>query len=308
MLISLNGGNKIGDNIMRDETYLTYCFVNALNPKYRFIERRTDESVWLYLDRTDEGGVRINTSFLNPVIFKYMPYNKLCSLTQVLNGYRIGTNDRDHYVSKNYYYTYPYNLIKDIFCMNDEEAFQVLWFDMTDDRWEGLNQALSTLSDRERNIVKEYFENEDMTLEKIGLQFNIHKERVRQILSKALRKLRHPRCACYIINGYEATIINDQLAEVVRQKKVAEMVEKIALERMQLSAIEQSIDPLGSPIDLLGLSTRSYNCLSRAGIKSVHELSKMTEYDLMNIRNLGKKSCMEIMDKMDRFLRGELTC
>ena len=58
-----------------------------------------------------------------------------------------------------------------------------------------LNQVLDTLSERENQILKMRFGiNRDraMTLEEVGKEFNITKERIRQIEAKALRKLRHP--------------------------------------------------------------------------------------------------------------------
>lgn len=42
-------------------------------------------------------------------------------------------------------------------------------------------------------------------------------------------------------------------------------------------------------IEELDLSVRSYNCLKRAGINTVEELTEKTEDDMMKVRNLGKK-------------------
>ncbi|MCF8009171.1 MAG: DNA-directed RNA polymerase subunit alpha, partial [Halanaerobiales bacterium] len=52
-------------------------------------------------------------------------------------------------------------------------------------------------------------------------------------------------------------------------------------------------------IEELELSVRSSNCLKRAGINDVGELVEKTEDDLMNVRNLGKKSLQEIKDKLN---------
>lgn len=48
----------------------------------------------------------------------------------------------------------------------------------------------------------------------------------------------------------------------------------------------------------LDLSVRSYNCLKRAGINTVQELCKLTPEQLVNVRNLGKKSLDEIYNKI----------
>lgn len=51
-------------------------------------------------------------------------------------------------------------------------------------------------------------------------------------------------------------------------------------------------------IEELDLSVRSYNCLKRAGIDSVLELTQKTREDMMKVRNLGKKSLEEVEEKM----------
>ena len=51
-------------------------------------------------------------------------------------------------------------------------------------------------------------------------------------------------------------------------------------------------------IEDLDLSVRSYNCLKRAGIQTVEELTQKTEEEMMRVRNLGKKSLKEVKDKL----------
>ncbi len=52
-------------------------------------------------------------------------------------------------------------------------------------------------------------------------------------------------------------------------------------------------------IEELDLSVRSYNCLKRAGINSVDELTRKTEEDMMKVRNLGRKSLEEVKQKLE---------
>ena len=56
------------------------------------------------------------------------------------------------------------------------------------------------------------------------------------------------------------------------------------------------IPSMETAIDDLGLSLRSYNCLKRAGIDTLGDLCNMTLTDLMKVRNLGRKSCNEVLD------------
>ena len=51
-------------------------------------------------------------------------------------------------------------------------------------------------------------------------------------------------------------------------------------------------------IDELELSVRSYNCLKRAGINTVQELTNKTSEDMMKVRNLGRKSLEEVLGKL----------
>ena len=51
-------------------------------------------------------------------------------------------------------------------------------------------------------------------------------------------------------------------------------------------------------IDELELSVRSYNCLKRAGINTVEELTSKTAEEIMKVRNLGKKSLEEVLGKL----------
>ena len=51
-------------------------------------------------------------------------------------------------------------------------------------------------------------------------------------------------------------------------------------------------------IDELELSVRSYNCLKRAGINTVEELTNKTSEDMMKVRNLGRKSLEEVLGKL----------
>ncbi len=53
-------------------------------------------------------------------------------------------------------------------------------------------------------------------------------------------------------------------------------------------------------LEELDLSVRSYNCLKRNGLKTVQDLCNMKESELMTVRNLGKKSYKEIIDKLDK--------
>ena len=51
-------------------------------------------------------------------------------------------------------------------------------------------------------------------------------------------------------------------------------------------------------IEELDMSVRSFNCLKRAGIDTVEDLINRTEEEMMKVRNLGKKSLEEVIQKL----------
>ena len=54
-------------------------------------------------------------------------------------------------------------------------------------------------------------------------------------------------------------------------------------------------------IEDMDLSVRSYNCLKRANIHTVEDLTKKTEDDMLKVRNLGRKSLDEVINKLTSY-------
>ena len=90
-----------------------------------------------------------------------------------------------------------------------------------------------------------------------------------------------------------AKVLNEHLnlfVDLSESAKSAEvMVEKEDNEKEKV--LEMNIDELE-------LSVRSYNCLKRAGINTVEELTNRTSEDMMKVRNLGRKSLEEVLAKL----------
>ena len=61
---------------------------------------------------------------------------------------------------------------------------------------------------------------------------------------------------------------------------------------------DSKMKKLETSIDDLDFSVRSYNCLKRAGINTLGDLTEKSEMEMMKIRNLGKKSLKEVIDKI----------
>lgn len=67
---------------------------------------------------------------------------------------------------------------------------------------------------------------------------------------------------------------------------------------MQDSVYEANAKSINMSIDDIDLTVRSYNCLKRAGISTVKELTQKTEDEMSRVRNLGKKSLKEVKEKL----------
>jgi RNA polymerase primary sigma factor len=79
--------------------------------------------------------------------------------------------------------------------IEDEEALEPMDAAAREMLREAMNSALAVLSERERQVLELRFglmDGKEHTLEEVGQYFNVTRERIRQIESKALRKLRHP--------------------------------------------------------------------------------------------------------------------
>ena len=61
---------------------------------------------------------------------------------------------------------------------------------------------------------------------------------------------------------------------------------------------DSKLKKLETSIDDLDFSVRAYNCLKRAGINTLGDLTAKSETEMMKIRNLGKKSLKEVIDKI----------
>jgi DNA-directed RNA polymerase subunit alpha len=72
----------------------------------------------------------------------------------------------------------------------------------------------------------------------------------------------------------------------------------VTIERAEESA---ELKKLMERIDELGLSARSFNCLDRSNIKYIGEIVMMSQNDLKNVKNLGKKSFDEIVEKLGEY-------
>ena len=90
-----------------------------------------------------------------------------------------------------------------------------------------------------------------------------------------------------------AKVLSEHLKLFVDLSEVAQVAE-VMIEKED----DEKEKVLEMSIDELELSVRSYNCLKRAGINTVEELTNKTPEDMMKVRNLGRKSLEEVLAKL----------
>ena len=115
--------------------------------------------------------------------------------------------------------------------------------------------------------------------------------------------------------NYEKLVLNIETdgqieAEAVFKEAVKTLYEQLSIFNKELSISSQApvaaksendgeLKKLLTSIDDLNLSARSHNCLTRGYVKYLGDLVLMSEKELSEVRNLGKKSLDEIKEKME---------
>ena len=113
---------------------------------------------------------------------------------------------------------------------------------------------------------------------------------------------------------YDKLVLNVWTNGAMRPEEAVALASRILIEHFNILTnlsniadmtgmmIEKTEDPkvkaLETTIEELDFSVRAYNCLKRANIHTLQDLVNMSENDMMKIRNLGKKSLKEVLDKV----------
>ncbi len=114
--------------------------------------------------------------------------------------------------------------------------------------------------------------------------------------------------------NYDKLIMNINTKGSIKPEDAMALAAKIVIEHMNvitnLSEIadttgimnakkeDSKLKKLETSIDDLDFSVRAYNCLKRAGVNTLGDLTEKSELEMMKIRNLGKKSLKEVIDKI----------
>ncbi len=118
---------------------------------------------------------------------------------------------------------YPENLLTD---MGLELVFgKPEYTPLNDDQMAGLAHALTTIREREQEMIRLRYE-EKKTLQEIGDRYELSRERVRQIIAKGVRKLRHPSRTVYIRDGFDKVELVQKITCAEEMKKQLQVQKK----------------------------------------------------------------------------------
>ena len=118
---------------------------------------------------------------------------------------------------------YPENLLTDI---GLELVFgKPEYTPLNDDQMAGLAHVLTTIREREQEMIRLRYE-EKKTLQEIGDQYELSRERVRQIIAKGVRKLRHPSRTVYIRDGFDKVELAQKITCAEEIKKQLQIQKK----------------------------------------------------------------------------------
>ena len=133
----------------------------------------------------------------------------------------------------------------------------------------------------------------------VNVAFNVEKTRVENVNVASFDKLEIDVTTNGSITAKEALAVASKMM-IEHLNVVVELSEKASETDYMVEAEDDTQNrKLEMTIDELDLTVRSYNCLKRAGINTVLQLSEKTEEDMIKVRNLGRKSLKEIKEKLE---------
>ncbi len=133
----------------------------------------------------------------------------------------------------------------------------------------------------------------------VNVAFNVEKTRVENVNVASFDKLEIEVTTNGSITAKEALAVASKMM-IEHLNVVVELSEKASETDYMVEAEDDTQNrKLEMTIDELDLTVRSYNCLKRAGINTVLQLSEKTEEDMIKVRNLGRKSLKEIKEKLE---------
>lgn len=172
---------------------------------------------------------------------------------------------------------------------------------------------ITSLTAREYGIfILTVIEQKDVP--KIAKLFSVTRERIKQIQKRLIKKLLNSltiRNTGFTLSDiYNYALTNTEKLPYLKKKEIfvldenydwvkAELVSNhVQFDTSKPILTKQEIFADHMPIDNLNLSVRSHNCLINSGIKTIGQLRKKTDKEILLIKNLGRKAFNEIKNAL----------
>lgn len=264
--------------------------------------------------------VRCGDGPLPSMYENYQDYFYLMNRTRYETPLLKSSNTRNLRIKPGYEAPWPYNLLDDIF---NEPFDHVLEPDME----AALMKVLETkLTPREQKAVELYYF-EGLTLEETGKHFHFQRERARQIIAKAIRKLRHPGVKRMILFGEEGKIAYENACRELNERRrqldhreselnhQASQIEKLleehnneiihkeeVEEKLKSDEYDEVKEYFSDKFEDMDFSVRTFNCLVRSDIRTVRDLKEcIRNGNIFRVRNFGKKCYEEVLEKILKY-------
>lgn len=207
---------------------------------------------------------------------------------------------------------FPMNLIE---ILDPDKLYEIRNKDNLDKLNVNIAKALSTLSDRDGYLITARFCNRK-TLDELAKELKVTKERIRQLMVKAIQKLRHPHRMKIIFVGCD---LDNELLELQKEYQEKINLTKIKIDELskKTTQIEQfreryENDIVNITIDQLGLSPRTYNAISRYLWRksnytsdwhkiALKDIITLPIDEVISIRNIGASSFNELLSKLHEY-------
>ena len=208
---------------------------------------------------------------------------------------------------------FPYNIIKESGASNviDEREFDTLYH-ANDGKFRGAFWfIIGSMQERTAKILLYRFR-DNMTYSAISEEVDLSVERCRQLVTKGLREFRKKRNWEFLRNGVCDVYEKEKAEESRKQYEVGKsevMVELLELLNNKAITVEQ-LRSIYIDMPVRGIEERTpeeivklhrsgiASANVRWGIRTVRDLASLTDAEIRNIRNLGRKSYMELIHAM----------
>lgn len=266
-------------NDLNENNYLSKDIVNILNDEYSLNTVCCNNGYFIFKDDIDENS---------------LSFSNLDKLKKQIGFFEITKPSIDFLLNKNI------NNVMDLLNFDENELYKT----------EDVNQTLIDEIKNQKKKIIDWLENTENNqqnndnnfdytilsclISKLNLSYRSYNALVNKGIKTIHDLIKLKKFELYSINNLGRKSVNE-IINALEKLGIVLLNDKFIYGN-DLSLFKSQID--GVLIETLDLSIRSYNCLKRSNINTITELSNMTLESLLKVKNLGRKSCREVIDKL----------